>query len=383
MLDLNKFKVYVVGGYVRDRLLGREAHDHDFVVCGATPDDMINAGFKPIAATEFPVFHHPITNDEYALARTEKKVGSGYHGFECFCDPSLTIEDDLFRRDITINAMAREVIGWNELGHAKLSDDVIDPYGGQEDLFAGRIAHVSEFFHDDPVRVLRVARFACRYGFGIDNDTFDMMKWMVRDGELDSLTAERVWLEASKAMMENDPMDFFHILNIVGALEKVMPQLNNKLGNVREAVTTLAEWRVSPEQRFAALTSRLTLNECESFYRDLKAPSSVSRLAIKANKVARSITKVGCNVDAEWVIQTLELMDAFRNDTSIVTECRIALAPFGDRVNNIMRVIEGAYFSTKDVRFDSLSTSVQSVAKGKEIGEAIRSRRVEIAERVI
>ena len=184
-------KVYIVGGYVRDRLLGREGKDHDFVVVGATTQMMLEAGFKQVGA-DFPVFLNTV-GDEYALARTERKIGKGYHGFETEFGTNVTLEDDLKRRDLTVNSMAREVLGWNELGHAKLSDDIIDPFNGQKHLHNGMIKHTSKAFAEDPVRVLRVARFRARYNFNVAKSTKNLMTKMVDAGEVDHLTPERVW----------------------------------------------------------------------------------------------------------------------------------------------------------------------------------------------
>lgn len=215
-LDVEKFAVYAVGGYVRDRLLGRDPKDHDYVVVGATPDDMITAGFQHIDAA-FPVFLHPITGDEYALARKERKVGTGYHGFECEFDLNVTLEDDLYRRDLTMNAMARKVVGWNEEGHAKLSDEIIDPYGGQHDLAQGVLRHVSDAFADDPVRVLRTARFAARYEFRVTKGTMQQMNKIAH--ELNHVPQERIWAEFEKGLMEKFPWLMFEVLKECGALD--------------------------------------------------------------------------------------------------------------------------------------------------------------------
>lgn len=213
-LDLNKFKVYVVGGYVRDRLLGRDPKDHDYVVVGATPSDMTAAGFSQVGAA-FPVFLHPTSGDEYALARKERKVGVGYHGFECVFDPTVTIEEDLFRRDLTINAMARQVLGWNAEGHATLSDEIVDPYNGRADLKAGILRAVSTCFVEDPVRILRTARFAARYGFDVDPYTVQLMGDVAH--ELNDVPQERIWAEFEKGLMEKFPWLMFELLNECGA----------------------------------------------------------------------------------------------------------------------------------------------------------------------
>lgn len=217
-LDPSKFEIYAVGGYVRDRLLGYDPKDHDYVVVGATSDDMIQAGFEPIEAS-FPVFLHPKTRDEYALARKERKVGVGYHGFEVFFDPTVTIEDDLYRRDLTVNAMARRVLGWSEEGFAKLSDEIVDPFGGQRDLRDGILRHVSEAFAEDPVRVLRTARFSARYGFDVHPDTVKLMEKVAP--ELNHVPQERIWAEFEKGLMEKFPWLMFELLGLCGAMDTV------------------------------------------------------------------------------------------------------------------------------------------------------------------
>lgn len=208
--------ICLVGGAVRDALLGVEVYDQDWVVTGATAEEMIAQGFQQVGK-EFPVFLHPKTKEEYALARTERKVGEGYHGFEVFADPSVTLEEDLIRRDLTINAMART------------SDGVlIDPYGGQKDLESRVLRHVSEAFSEDPLRVLRVARFAAKlksFGFQIAAETKHLMTQMVLSGELSALTPERVWQEVVKALNTASPRVFFEVLDSVGAVEKLFPSL--------------------------------------------------------------------------------------------------------------------------------------------------------------
>ena len=216
-----RMKTYLVGGAVRDRLLGLPVTDRDYVVVGATPDAMLRAGFKPVGK-DFPVFLHPQTGEEYALARTERKTGRGYHGFAFDTDPSVTLEDDLRRRDLTINAIAQDE-----------DDALIDPFGGAADLRAGILRHVAPAFAEDPVRILRVARFAARYaerGFRIAAATQELMRVMVRDGEVDHLVPERVWAETRKALAERAPSAFVRTLRDCGALERVMPEVDALYG---------------------------------------------------------------------------------------------------------------------------------------------------------
>ncbi len=199
-------KIYVVGGAVRDRLLGLTPGDRDYVVVGASPEQMIAAGYKPVGK-DFPVFLHPQTHEEYALARTERKTGHGYHGFSCYAAPDVTLEEDLARRDLTINAMAEDETG-----------QLIDPYGGQQDLGARVLRHVSPAFAEDPVRILRLARFAARFPeFTVAPETQTLMQDMVQSGEAKHLVAERVWQELSRGLMAVQPERMFTVLDSCGA----------------------------------------------------------------------------------------------------------------------------------------------------------------------
>lgn len=212
-------KVYRVGGVVRDRLLGRVASDADHVVVGATPEGMRERGFRPVGR-DFPVFLHPDTNEEYALARTERKAGRGYHGFVFHTGPEVTLEDDLERRDLTVNAMAEDAEG-----------RIVDPFGGRRDLEQRVLRHVSPAFREDPVRILRLARFYARFPeFRVAEETFELCREMVVDGEVDHLVAERVWQELSSALMEARPSRCFELLHATGALGVILPELERLFG---------------------------------------------------------------------------------------------------------------------------------------------------------
>ena len=214
-------QVYLVGGAVRDHLLGHPYHEKDYVVVGATPEQLLVQGFQPVGK-DFPVFLHPETKDEYALARTERKSGHGYHGFEFHTDPSVTLEEDLIRRDLTINAMAMDSDG-----------NVYDPYGGQQDLCNKVLRHVSDAFVEDPLRVLRIARFAARYhalGFVVAPETLLLMQELAESGELNALTPERVWKETSRALMEAHADVYFETLRTCGALKVLFPELDALFG---------------------------------------------------------------------------------------------------------------------------------------------------------
>ena len=207
-------KVHCVGGAVRDELLGLPVSDHDWVVVGATPEDMERLGYKPVGK-DFPVFLHPQTHEEYALARTERKVARGYKGFSVYAAPDVTLEQDLARRDLTINAMARDEAG-----------RLIDPHHGARDLEAKLLRHVSEAFVEDPVRILRVARFAARFDFAVAPETLDLMRRMVADGETAALVPERVWQEFSKGLMEVHAARMFEVLAACGLLPQLLPELD-------------------------------------------------------------------------------------------------------------------------------------------------------------
>ncbi len=211
--------IYIVGGAVRDELLGLPVKDKDFVVVGSTPEAMLDAGYKPVGK-DFPVFLHPKTHEEYALARTERKTASGYKGFVVHADASVTLEEDLSRRDFTINAIAKDSAG-----------KLIDPFNGQADIKAKVLRHVSSAFVEDPVRILRAARFAARFAdFTISDETLSLMRKMVENGEVDALVPERVWQELSKGLMEARPSRMFDVLRACGALQKILPELDRLWG---------------------------------------------------------------------------------------------------------------------------------------------------------
>ena len=211
-------KTYLVGGSVRDELLGLPVKDHDYVVVGASPEDMARLGYRPVGK-DFPVFLHPQTHEQYALARTERKISRGYKGFEVFTSPQVTLQEDLARRDLTINSIAKDEEG-----------NIIDPFNGVADLEAGILRHISPAFSEDPVRILRAARFAARFNFHAAPETLTLMSDMVHNGEVDALVPERVWQELSRGLMENNPSRMFHMLRECGALARIMPEVDVLFG---------------------------------------------------------------------------------------------------------------------------------------------------------
>ncbi|KQV85800.1 multifunctional CCA addition/repair protein [Pelomonas sp. Root1237] len=216
---MSQFQTYLVGGAIRDRLLGLPVKDHDWVVVGASPQDLAAAGYLPVGK-DFPVFLHPDTREEVALARTERKTAAGYHGFAFHAAPDVTLEQDLARRDLTINAMAQDEQG-----------RLVDPHDGQRDIRDKVLRHVSPAFAEDPVRILRLARFAARFAdFTVAPETVELMRAMVAAGEVDALVAERVWQELSRGLMENKPSRMFEVLRQAGALARLLPEVEALFG---------------------------------------------------------------------------------------------------------------------------------------------------------
>ncbi|RUO19995.1 multifunctional CCA tRNA nucleotidyl transferase/2'3'-cyclic phosphodiesterase/2'nucleotidase/phosphatase [Aliidiomarina iranensis] len=325
-------KVYVVGGAVRDELLGLPVADYDYVVVGATPEELLAAGYTPVG-NDFPVFLHPQTQAEYALARTERKSGSGYTGFICYSAPDVTLEDDLLRRDLTINAIAKDSDG-----------KLYDPYGGVADIQNRKLRHVSNAFQEDPLRVLRVARFYARFfelGFTIANETFQLMAEMVSSGELAALTAERVWQETHKAFLTPNPEVFFATLAEIGALAALLgvrkPQsgshlTTNSLSNTtqsisaqfpqliklsggnfaREAIKDKAKRETLVLQRYVLLCVDLHqqflahLNVATAF----KVPHKLQRAAEETERVLRELTRGELN--AEQILLVFQRNDSWR-----------------------------------------------------------------------
>jgi len=253
-------KVYVVGGAVRDELLGLAVQDRDFVVVGATPEEMVAAGFKPVGR-DFPVFLHPQTHEEHAIARTERKSGRGYKGFTVYSAPDVTLEQDLARRDLTINAIAKAPDG-----------ALIDPFHGEKDLRDGVLRHVSEAFAEDPVRILRTARFAARFAFRIADETMALMTMMVGTGEADHLVPERVWQEFARGLAEPQPALMFEALERCGLRAKLLPEL-------RQLPKTFS----GPlPVRFTVLCWTLQEAEVKALCDRLKVPNEERELALLA-----------------------------------------------------------------------------------------------------
>lgn len=327
-------KIYIVGGAVRDRLLGLPVADRDHVVVGATPDEMLALGYQPVGK-DFPVFLHPDTHEEYALARTERKSGRGYKGFNVYAAPEVTLDDDLRRRDLTINAIAEDASG-----------TLVDPYGGERDLAEKVFRHVSDAFAEDPVRILRVARFAARFtDFTVAPETERLMRQMVNDGEIDALVPERVWQEIARGLMEARPSRMFQVLRDCGALARLFPEIDRLFGvpqppqhhpeiDVGIHVMLVIDWAarqgMSLPVRFAALTHDLGkgATPAEQWPKHhgheargvelVRALSARIRVPVECRELAVAVARDHGNVHRALelrpatVVELLERVDAFR-----------------------------------------------------------------------
>ncbi|HEV7799825.1 MAG TPA: multifunctional CCA tRNA nucleotidyl transferase/2'3'-cyclic phosphodiesterase/2'nucleotidase/phosphatase [Burkholderiales bacterium] len=324
-------KVYEVGGAVRDELLGLPVKDRDYVVVGATPEEMTDLGYRPVGK-DFPVFLHPETHEEYALARTERKTGPGYHGFKFHASPDVTLEEDLQRRDLTINAIARDEEG-----------RLIDPFNGADDLSIGLLRHVSPAFAEDPVRILRVARFAARFGFDIAPETAELMREMVKSGEVDALVPERVWQELARGLMEERASRLFDVLRECGALERIAPELAAIFDDPEQAQATIdalddaAGAGASLEVRFAVLAKALDPYAIDALANRLKLPSAVRDLAVLASRHGNAIADAD-GLTPEAILELLNAADAWRRPDRFAELLQAALAAEPDRGRAIRRL---------------------------------------------
>ncbi len=364
-------EIYLVGGAVRDELLGLPVKDRDWVVVGAAPDEMLALGYQQVGA-DFPVFLHPETHEEYALARTERKQGRGYHGFTVYSAPDVTLEEDLRRRDLTINAMARAEDG-----------TLADPFRGQSDLNNRQLRHVSEAFQEDPLRILRTARFAARFhhlGFRIADETMALMQGMVADGEVEHLVPERVWQEIQRALHEVTPATFFEVLKATGALEVLAPELEDDQAfrSAMKALATTSGQNLATECRFAALLHPLSPARVKERAAALKAPNDcrdLARLVVELAPLARNRP-----VTAEQVLELFNHADAWRRpDRFGLLLATLACLPDG-LGSEIRGLLERSLEAARGVDARSL---VAAGFKGRELGEAIGRERLRVIDHLL
>ena len=420
-------KIYLVGGAVRDTLLGLPVVDRDWVVVGATPEEMVADGFLPVGK-DFPVFLHPVTKEEYALARTERKTAPGYKGFVIHAAPDVTLEQDLARRDITINSIAAYALQTRATGTFDAKNDaktafqpdlsrLIDPYNGQQDLRNKVLRHVADAFREDPVRILRVARFAARFAdFSVAAETMQLMREMVTHGEADHLVAERVWQELARGLMAHKPSRMFEVLRECGALERLLPEVNQLWGVPQRAdyhpeidtgihlmmVLDMSARLDAPlPVRFACLchdlgkgttpadvlpkhigheerSARLLKGVCQR----LRIPTDCRELADVVAREHGNIHRSG-DFNAAALVRLLERCDALRKparfaDVLLACECdaRGRLGREESAYPQRQRLL-GALAAAQSVATDSIATHALSTgATGIKIGEMIHAARV-------
>ena len=410
-------QIYMVGGAVRDALLGLPVQDHDWVVVGSTPEELTALGYLPVGK-DFPVFLHPETREEYALARTERKTSRGYHGFEVCAASDVTLEQDLARRDLTINSIA--VGSRNHWAEAPFDADfevLIDPYGGQADLRARILRHVTSAFCEDPVRILRVARFAARFAdFNVAPETMRLMQQMVADGEVDALVAERVWQELARGLMQARPSRMFEVLRECGALQILLPEVAKLWGVAQRAdyhpevdtgvhlmmvLDMAAQLNAPLPVRFACLMHDLGKGETpadvlprhigheERSARLSKAVCARLRVPVECREIADVVAREHGNIHrstgfgAAALVRLLERCDAFRkpqrfSDVLLACECdargRLGLQdsayPQRQRLLDVLKAAQSVV--TSEIAEQAQAQGLD----GKKIGELIHAARV-------
>ncbi|HYE70018.1 MAG TPA: multifunctional CCA addition/repair protein [Aquabacterium sp.] len=405
-------QMYMVGGAVRDALLGLPVNDRDWVVVGASPEEMILSGFLPVGR-DFPVFLHPETKEEYALARTERKTARGYHGFTFHAEPGVTLEQDLARRDLTINAMAQDGAG-----------NVIDPFDGRADLQHRVLRHVTEAFREDPVRILRLARFAARFfDFSVAPETLALMRGMVEEGEVDALVPERVWQELSRGLMEARPSRMFEVLRDCGALAKLLPEVNRLWGVPQRAeyhpevdtgvhlmmvLDMSARLQAPLAVRFACLTHDLGkgttpesvlpkhIGHEERSARMLQKVANRLRVPTECRELADVVAREHGNIHrstefgAAALVRLLERCDAIRKpqrfgDVLLACECDArGRLGFEERPYPQRERLLAALQAAQSVATASIAAEAQAAgATGPKVGEFIHHARVDAVERAV
>ena len=395
-------KTYLVGGSVRDELLGLPVKDHDYIVVGSSPEEMARLGYRPVGKN-FPVFLHPKTQEQYALARTERKVSRGYKGFEVFTSPQVTLQEDLARRDLTINSIAKDESG-----------NIIDPFNGVADLKAGILRHISPAFSEDPVRILRTARFAARFSFCIASETLALMSEMVQNGEVDALVPERVWQELTKGLMERHPSRMVHILRECGALARIILEIELLFGvpqpthaypeintgtHIMLAIDYAASKNYSLPTRFAALihnlgkgttppeewprhighearSVQLIQNLCERF----KVPKDCRDLALLVARYHCDVHRVH-ELKPSTIADLLQAVDAFRKPERFQEFLQACACDFHGRLGYVnepypqKETLQRAFTAAKSVDAGRIANELnQKLLDSPKLSTAIHSR---------
>jgi len=385
-------KAYVVGGAVRDRLLGSTVNDRDWVVVGATPEHMLAAGFTPVGR-DFPVFLHPTTREEYALARTERKARPGYHGFVFHAAPDVTLQQDLARRDLTINAIAEDPD----------TGELIDPFNGQRDIQDRVLRHVSDAFAEDPVRLLRLARFAARWpGFSVAPATLALLRQLVDAGEVDALVPERVWQELARGLIERAPSRMFEVLRTCGALARIAPEIDRELGDERHRaalLTVLDRSDAVLPLRFACLCHGLDRGDggdAVPARHAIRALCERWRVDIECRDIALLVAREwptlrdGRVDDAESCLSLLERADAWRRPerTGLAIAALNVLATLlpaaeCERAQRQCQRVRAALHAARAVSTATLAPAARSALQGEALGRALREARLQAIAEVL
>lgn len=408
-MNITKLKFFLVGGAVRDELLGLPCTERDWVVVGSTEHEMLSLGFQKVGK-DFPVFIHPQSGEEYALARTERKTAKGYYGFECNFDPNITLEEDLLRRDLTVNAIAKDLNG-----------KIIDPYGGQRDLHKRVLRHVSKAFVEDPIRVLRVARFAAKFanfGFVVADETIELMRTIVQNQELNYVTPERVWKEIEKSLTTNHPQEFFLTLRLANALEKIFPDLDKLWGipqspawhpeidtgvHTMLALQQAVKLSSDPKVRFAVLchdlgkgSTRIDLlpkhhgheqrgvDLINTWCAKYKVPNNYKNLAVKVAKWHLH-SHMALELNPKTILKLFLALDAFRQPNNLQDFLLACRADATGRLGKENDIYAAADFLSDVFAQIKKITSQQFVEKnivGKKLGEAIRMAQVKLIKKI-
>lgn len=355
--------IYLVGGAVRDKLLGLTPKENDWVVIGASVDYLKKQGYLCVGK-DFPVFLHPETKEEYALARLERKVAPGYGGFEFDASEHVTLEQDLSRRDLTINAIAEDQNG-----------KLIDPFHGVDDLQQKKLRHVSNAFVEDPVRILRVARFAARYaylGFTIADETLQLMRNMVMNGEVNALVKERVWRETEKALTEKNPEQYFAVLNSCGALNILFPVIADNFSTTQQQLSIAVQHTAKPAIRVAAVCSVLSSDAVKLLAKQMVLPSEFKQLALIS---AAHLTDMQQLDDAEKILNLLNAVDAFRREARFLQLIEVMQAT--EKKTSQIKHLKRAHIAAKQV---SAKPLLAQGFQGKRLGEELAKARLRAIE---
>ncbi|MFZ8198938.1 CCA tRNA nucleotidyltransferase [Alteromonas portus] len=352
-------QVYLVGGAVRDALLNRKVVERDYVVVGATPEEMLSQGFTQVGK-DFPVFLHPKTQEEYALARTERKSGKGYTGFICDASSSVTLEEDLLRRDLTVNAIAQDNLG-----------NLIDPYGGKKDLENRLLRHVSEAFSEDPLRVFRVARFATRYaylGFTIATETMALMQSMAQSGELSTLSAERVWQETKRSLLEKTPHVFFTVLNQAHGLNDWFTELERNVDSALETLKTAVDLeKVENESLVEDTGSKPPLPE--------SSDSETARLITRFTALLTHLNEE----EAKQLCSRLKVQNQVSEIVSLACKFKGFLLNAQNSPANLLALFNGCDAWRREERFTLLLSAFAPYAHNKGVDWQHQQKRIENA----